>query len=255
DASAKRQLARLTGKDAWAGKQSARLDGRARRAENGRAEVRVKKQYEMGFWVHVGERSQRNRVLSAAAGELALGTTRRLVYPDLSLGPADRVALVGANGLGKSTLVRHLLRQTNVPPERLVYVPQEISAAESRQILAAVSELSREELGKVMTSVSRLGSRPGRLIESAQPSPGEIRKILLALGVVRGPHLIVMDEPTNHMDLPSITCVEEALEDCPCALLLVSHDLRFLDALVEWRWQLEMAEDDQVRLRVTPWKK
>jgi ATPase subunit of ABC transporter with duplicated ATPase domains len=253
DGRAKRQLARLTGKDVWTVKQSARLGGRARRTESQRAALCVKKQYAMGFWVHVGERSQRNHVLAAAGGEIALGRTRRLVYPDLGLRPADRVALVGANGCGKSTLVRHLLTQAVVPPERLVYVPQEITAAESRRIMAEVSELSPEELGKVMTSVSRLGSRPGRLIESAQPSPGEIRKILLALGVVRGPHLIVMDEPTNHMDLPSIACVEEALLDCPCALLLVSHDMRFLEALVEWRWQLETAGDDLVSLRIAAW--
>ena len=44
-----------------------------------------------------------------------------------------------------------------------------------------------------MTIVSRLGSRPQRLLESEEPSPGEIRKILLAIGIARGPHLIVMD--------------------------------------------------------------
>jgi ATPase subunit of ABC transporter with duplicated ATPase domains len=113
--------------------------------------------------------------------------------------------------------------------------------------------LPKESLGRVMTSVSRLGSRPGRLLESEQPSPGEVRKLLLALGVDHGPHLILMDEPTNHMDLPSIGCLEEALEECPCALLLVSHDLRFLDGLVEWRWHL-VAEGDTVRLRVSPWQ-
>ena len=105
-----------------------------------------------------------------------------------------------------------------------------------------------------MTSVSRLGSRPGRLITSEQPSPGEIRKIMLALGVVRGPHLIVMDEPTNHMDLPSIGCVEEALAEAPCALLLVSHDRRFLDALAEWAWTLEPSIDGTVSLRIAPWR-
>ena len=94
-----------------------------------------------------------------------------------------------------------------------------------------------------MTSVSELGSRPGRLLESEQSSPGEIRKILLALGVNRGPHLIIMDEPTNHMDLPSIQCLEEALADCPCALLLVSHDEHFLRKLVEIRWRLKPSEN------------
>ena len=88
-----------------------------------------------------------------------------------------------------------------------------------------------------MTSVSRLGSRPGRLLESECPSPGELRKILLALGVNRGIHLLAMDEPTNHLDLPGIECLEEALEACPCAMILVSHDRRFLSqpSTAEWR--------------------
>ena len=74
--------------------------------------------------------------------------------------------------------------------------------------------------------------RPYRLLDSLEPSPGVIRKILIATGIAKVPHLIVMDELTNHLDLPSIECLEQALADCPCGLFLVSHDLRFLDALV-----------------------
>jgi ATPase subunit of ABC transporter with duplicated ATPase domains len=47
-----------------------------------------------------------------------------------------------------------------------------------------------------------------------------------------------MDEPTNHMDLPSIECLETALADCPCCLLLVSHDRRFLETLTETEWRI-----------------
>jgi ATPase subunit of ABC transporter with duplicated ATPase domains len=47
-----------------------------------------------------------------------------------------------------------------------------------------------------------------------------------------------MDEPTNHLDLPSIECLENALSEAPCALLLVSHDERFLSRLATVRWEL-----------------
>jgi ATPase subunit of ABC transporter with duplicated ATPase domains len=72
-----------------------------------------------------------------------------------------------------------------------------------------------------------------------------IRKILLAKGIAGIPYLIVMDEPTNHMDLPSIECLERALVDCPCGLLLVSHDRRFLNALTQKNWHLTQTSDDR----------
>lgn len=253
DGRAMRQLAKITNKDGWAMQQSAALGKRAGKLAATRAAIRVKKDYEMGFWLEGSTCSTRNTVLQVPAGEIPLGASRKLVFPDLRLAPEDRVALTGANGLGKSTLLRHLLRFVNVPSERLVNVPQEIPAEDAKRILAEVAALPKEALGRVMTSVSRLGSRPGRLLESGQPSPGEVRKILLALGVDRGPHLIVMDEPTNHMDLPSIGCLEEALAECPCALLLVSHDERFLETLVEWRWHLEETDPATVTLHVGAW--
>ena len=117
-------------------------------------------------------------------------------------------------------------------------VPQEISAEDSRALLETIKRLPNDEQGRVMTTISRLGSRPARLLESALPSPGEVRKLLLAIGIVRGPHLIVMDEPTNHMDLPGILCLEQALADCPCAMLLVSHDEAFLEKITETDWHL-----------------
>ena len=94
-------------------------------------------------------------------------------------------------------------------------------------------------MGTVFSIISCLGSRPERLLESDQASPGEIRKTLLALGIAREPYLIVMDEPTNHLDLVAIELLEKALAGCRCGLLLVSHDRRFLAALTNLTWRIE----------------
>ena len=94
-----------------------------------------------------------------------------------------------------------------------------------------------------MTIVSRLNSRPERLLNSLEPSPGEIRKLLLALGMAMLPHIIVLDEPTNHLDIASIQCLEAALADCPCALVLVSHDVYFLQRLTTINWHLQADEN------------
>ena len=252
DGKAERNLAKLTGKDAWAGKQSAALARRANKAQASRAGIPVRKEFATGFWLEEADVSRRNFVLRVPAGELPLGPGRVLSFPDLEIAPTDRIALTGANGLGKSTLLRFLRPRFNVPPEHLTFVPQEIAAAESARILADAKKLPDDRLGDVMTRFSRLGSRPGRLLESAMPSPGEVRKLLLALGIARGPHLIVMDEPTNHMDLPGILCLEDALADAPCAMLLVSHDERFLARLAGVRWALSETAPGRVRLAVRP---
>ena len=251
DGRAQRSLAKMTGKDAYAGKMVAQMRQRAGKIAKERSGIAVKKRYETGIWVDGASFMTRDFLLRLPAGELSRGGGRRLRFPDLEIGGASRIALTGANGLGKSTLVRHVLAHLRLPEEKLVTVPQEISAEDSRALLDTVKRLPNEELGRVMITISRLGSRPARLLESALPSPGEVRKLLLALGIVRGPHLIVMDEPTNHMDLPGILCLEEALADCPCAVLLVSHDEDFLEKIAETEWRLERDESGDTRLLIT----
>ena len=250
DGRAQRNLAKMSGKDAYAGKMVAQMNQRAGKVATQRAEITVKKRYETGIWVDGASFMPRDFLLRLPAGELSLGGGRRLFFPELEIGGTSRIALTGANGLGKSTLIRYLFDHLRLPAEKLVTVPQEISAEDSRALLETVKRLPNDELGRVMITISRLGSRPARLLESALPSPGEVRKLLLAIGIVRGPHLIVMDEPTNHMDLPGILCLEQALSDCPCAMLLVSHDEDFLEKITETEWHLTRDDSGDTRLEI-----
>lgn len=248
DGRAMRNLAKLTGKDAYAGKMVALMNQRAGKVAVQRSELTVKKRYDTGIWVDGASFIPRDFLLRLPAGSLALGRGRQLHFPALTIGGTSRIALTGANGLGKSTLIRHLLDHLQLPPDKMVSVPQEIPADDSRALLESINRLPNAERGRVMTTVSRLGSRPARLMASALPSPGEVRKLLLAIGIVRGPHLIVMDEPTNHMDLPGILCLEQALADCPCAMLLVSHDESFLKKITVTGWHLEREPSGDTRL-------
>jgi len=250
DARDKRNRAMNTNKNqVGAATQHSALAQRARDLDATRANIYIRPEYEMGFWLDDSKTAFRGTVLTFPPGEIPLGDGKKLVHPELVISPTDRIALTGENGLGKSTILRAFLPKLKIDKERLIYIPQEITADEAKQILADVKSLQNDKKGVVMTSVRRLGSAPGRLLERALPSPGEIRKLLLALGVAKGPHLIAMDEPTNHMDLPSIECLEEALGECPCAMLLVSHDRRFLDKLTDKTWHLEMQTDGKtVRL-------
>jgi ATPase subunit of ABC transporter with duplicated ATPase domains len=237
DAKDKINRARITNKDGQAGKALRQLDGRVEQARKKLSSTRVKKRRELGIDLQA-DRAQRDFLLRLGHGELPLGTHRRLVYPKLEIRPGDRIALVGPNGGGKSTLIRHLVEHLDLPAEKLVYMAQEISAEQGRMIVSNARQLPPDRLGEVMSVVSCLGSEPTRLLETEEPSPGELRKLLLALGIERRPWLIIMDEPTNHLDLPSIECIEAALAECPSALLLVSHDRRFLHALTKTRWEV-----------------
>ena len=243
DARFQKNLARVTGRDGVGGKLLHQLDARLGQARQKEDAISVKKTYTLGIWMK-GTQSKRNTLFSLPACRLPLGPGRRLHVPSLSMRPDDRIVLTGANGSGKSTLITRLLKTVDLPPERVTYIPQEIPHQRAKKLVTQTRSLAKEELGQLMTIISRLGSRPHRLLETGQPSPGEIRKLLLALGIVHTPHLIIMDEPTNHLDLPSIECLEEALQDCPCGLLLVSHDECFLSRLTKTRWQITKRREE-----------
>jgi ATPase subunit of ABC transporter with duplicated ATPase domains len=237
DARDKIDRARLSGKDGVDGKRLRQVESRLKQAQKKKDLIKVKKTYETGIWLE-GSRSRRDTLFNIPEGVIAVGARRSLRFPPLTMRPDDRVALTGSNGTGKSTLIRHVVSSLNLPADRVTYLPQEIGLGQSQEILNECRGLPNDVLGHMMTVVSRLGSRPRRLLESAEPSPGEIRKLLVAMGIARAAHLIIMDEPTNHLDLPSIECLEEALGGCPGGLLLVSHDKRFLDSLARRTWQI-----------------
>ncbi len=237
DAKAKIDGARLTGKDGVGGKLQRQLQGRLAQGRSQLENIKFKKEYTMGIWL-AGSVSKRDFLLELPANSLPLGKQKRLSYPALMVKPDDRIAVTGPNGAGKSTLIRHIVASLNVPEEHITYVPQEIDTIQSKKILDRVLSLPDHQLGHLMTIISRLNSRPHRLLDSIEPSPGEMRKLLLALGMTREPHIIIMDEPTNHMDLPSIVCLEQALAECPCSLILVSHDKIFLKKLTQKQWNI-----------------
>ncbi len=250
DAKAKMDLARLSGKDAVAGKLMNQLEGRRRHAENKLNQIKVKKTYETGIWQR-GEKSPRDLLFSIPQGVIQLGDDRQLSFPNLEMKPDDRIALTGLNGTGKSTLLNHMISHF-LPKERITYIPQEIDIIQSRKIIKETHQLPSEKLGHMMTVINRLGTRPPRLLESSEPSPGEVRKIMLAIGVASIPHLIVMDEPTNHLDLLSIECLQDTLEDYPGGLFLISHDKKFLNKLTSINWHITKNNLKENTLTIQP---
>jgi ATPase subunit of ABC transporter with duplicated ATPase domains len=245
DGRGKINLARLSGKDRGAADGYKRMKNRTEKTEAALEKAAHPRERKRGVTLR-GERSRGDRLFFLAAGTIPLGEGRVLSFPDLILGPEDRIALTGPNGSGKSTLIRRVLPLVAAP---LLYLPQELSPEESRRALGAVLGEAETIRGAILSGFSRLGSDPRLLFQSVLPSPGEIRKLLIARELLSNPALVVMDEPTNHLDPVSVELLETALTGYGGALLLASHDERFVSRLAGREWRIALQGKDSA-LRV-----
>lgn len=154
----------------------------------------------------------------------------------LELRRESRIAITGPNGAGKSTLLRSLLPL--LPMERVLYLPQELHDHDVAADLTHVRSLPGPERGRVLQLVAALGANPAALLRSARLSPGEARKLRLARGLGADVWALLLDEPSNHLDLPSVERLQAALVAWPGALVLISHDPALVAATTTERLSL-----------------
>ncbi|MCP3906206.1 MAG: ABC-F family ATP-binding cassette domain-containing protein [Planctomycetes bacterium] len=242
DAKARIDAARVSGKDGQAGRLVGQIEGRLRQADERRQATRIGRERTLGITMR-GTPARRDALWRTAGEAIDLGGGRRLELPELAISPEDRIGVRGPNGAGKSTLIERIVADWALPPERLVYLAQEIDRRDAATIMDRMHALPSSRRGDVLAAIDCLGSDPQRLLETGEPSPGEVRKLVLAMGLAREPNLIVMDEPTNHLDLPSIECLQRTLAECRCGLLLVSHDEPFLSGLAGVTWTIARDPD------------
>lgn len=175
----------------------------------------------------------RPRIVSLQLDVLSAGDKVLARALSLSISRRDRLWIRGANGSGKTTLLSALHRAAQLPPERVLFLPQELDAAAAREALASVRALPSADRGRVLSLIAALGIEPARLMGSSQPSPGEARKLLLARALGSRCWALFLDEPTNHLDLPAIERLEEALRVYRGAIVLVTHDRQLGESITE----------------------
>ena len=234
-AKAKIDLAVYTGKDGQAGRLSAQMDTRMDAARKRVASAFVAKRYDGDLWLDA-EPCPRKTLVHIAPTSIACGAAA-LAIPELYVGNTDHIGIVGPNGAGKSTFLDHV-RKLITGNLAVLDIPQEISPAHRIELLDRIRALTPADRGRVLSTVAQLNSDPDRILEGNRTSPGELRKLMLAHGILAHPALIIMDEPANHLDLHSVEALERALAAYPGALLLVSHDAAFLATCTTRTWEV-----------------
>ncbi|MGI9608991.1 MAG: ATP-binding cassette domain-containing protein [Acidimicrobiia bacterium] len=193
---------------------------------------------DLGRSVFLDYEPARKSLLLKYVGPLQVGEHTLVSHVDVALMRDDRVQLHGRNGAGKTTLLREMMAASHLPADRVLCLPQELTESDVSDLLGLLDSLDSSTKGDVLSLVAALGADPKRLLASDDPSPGEARKLSMAFGLALSPWCVLLDEPTNHLDLPSVERLQAALSVYPGAVLLISHDEEFADALTQPTWHL-----------------
>ncbi|MEW6568483.1 MAG: ABC-F family ATP-binding cassette domain-containing protein [Chloroflexota bacterium] len=175
--------------------------------------------------------------------------------PDLVLRRGECAAVLGPNGAGKTTLLRTLLGE--IPPWsgevrlgaslKVGYFAQaheglDPQASVLQEVLRAAPQLrpaqARDFLGKFLFSGDSV-EKPVSFL-----SGGERGRLALAKLALEGANLLLLDEPTTHLDIPSQEVLQEAMMDFPGTILLVSHDRYLVEALATQVWAVSAEEGE-----------
>ncbi len=206
---------------------------------------------------------------------LTFGGTPLLEGANISVSTGERLCLVGRNGSGKSTLLKMAAAQMDPdvgerflqPGTTVRYLPQEPNLSAFATVWDYVADGlapgDDQHLGRRILAKLGLTGDEG----TGHLSGGEARRAALVRTLAPAPDILLLDEPTNHLDLPAIEWLEMELRTSRAAVVLISHDRRFLETLSNatvWidrgtcrrldkgfayfeEWRDDLLEDEEVR--------
>ncbi|MEZ5892480.1 MAG: ATP-binding cassette domain-containing protein [Parvularculaceae bacterium] len=178
-------------------------------------------------------------LLSLSGVRLVIGGEPLFENAELAVTARARIALVGRNGSGKSTLMKIAAGEIEPdagerflhPGATVRYLPQEPDMS----AFATVGDYAAGGLDETgarhdaESLLAELGLDPE--LSPQRLSGGEQRRAAIARALASAPDILMLDEPTNHLDLPAIAWLEEKLRATPSAVILISHDRRFLETV------------------------
>ncbi len=180
----------------------------------------------------------------------------------------DRIGVIGANGSGKTTLLEIIAGRLQPDAgeidkgETIVigyYDQENREFDESQRLIDYIREVAeniRTADGDVITASQMLDRFLFPPVMQYQPiatlSGGERRRLYLLRMLMSAPNLLLLDEITNDLDIPTLVALEEYLETFPGCLVIVSHDRYFLDRTIDYIFRFEAASDGGFRIREYP---
>ncbi|WP_371018180.1 ribosomal protection-like ABC-F family protein [Pseudalkalibacillus sp. JSM 102089] len=166
----------------------------------------------------------------------------------------ERVGIVGENGCGKTTLLRMLLGMEALsegelwksPTLQIGYLSQDVhDLPEEKTPLEVLNVATKKEIFRAKSIFASMGMGRDRIHSTInQLSLGERTKLKLTRMLMNKYDLLILDEPTNHLDLPSREQLEDTLQEFTGTLLIVSHDVYFMEKMCD---QLLVFEDQQIK--------
>ena len=161
----------------------------------------------------------------------------------------ERVGLAGPNGVGKTTFIKLLTQEVEPDTGKVVvgdtvvfghYTQDNASLNEDLRVIDSIREIAEFiplKKGKKLTAESLLEKflfpRSHQQVYVSQLSGGEKRRLLLLRILMKNPNFLILDEPTNDLDILTLNVLEDFLQSYPGCLLVISHDRFFMDKLVD----------------------
>jgi ATP-binding cassette subfamily F protein uup len=161
----------------------------------------------------------------------------------------ERVGIVGPNGVGKSTFIKMITQELLPDTGKVVvgdtivfghYNQDGIDIKNDKRVIEVITDIAEYiplEKGQKMTAAALLErflfSRAQQQVYASQLSGGERRRLYLLTVLMRNPNFLILDEPTNDLDLLTINVLEDFLMEYPGCLIVVTHDRFFMDKMVD----------------------
>ncbi|MCM1043177.1 MAG: ABC-F family ATP-binding cassette domain-containing protein [Corallococcus sp.] len=184
------------------------------------------------------------KVLDVNDFSLAFGERTLLSHSSMSVIRGEKVALIGLNGVGKSSLLKRIVQSEPLDFLRIVwgknvewgyYDQENLNLNKNLRVLDQLwfdnTQMSQTQVRNLLASVNIRGEDVFKTV--ANLSGGEMAKLGLAMLMSKEHNFLILDEPTNHLDLQSREALENALKEYSGTILFVSHDRYFINAVAD----------------------